>query len=218
MIEIDPWPVNAKSPVPSGEYGNLTLSQSWLTLVMSMNTEPTMAEDKTAEEKPEDVEIAVEAEVLETEAEPLAGQAGGLGDLDGDDFDLDYDVDLSAAGRDALRGAAEGFKRAVSSGIRTVLAADETLRETLPREIPGYVQRQLEATRKEVVVAIAEQTRTFLENIDLGGEVKRHLQEGRLEITTSIRFVADEPTQSEESTSAEEAQGSESETEEEESA
>lgn len=138
-------------------------------------------------------DAAVEAEVLEAETDPPAEAIGGLGDLGEDDFDIDYDVDLSAAGRDALRGAAEGLKRAVSSGIRTVLAADETLRETLPRELPGYVQRQLEATRKEVVVAIAEQTRVFLENIDLGGEVKRHLQEGRLEITTSIRFVADEP-------------------------
>jgi len=156
-----------------------------------------MAEDKTAEEPNEDVDVALEAEVVETEAEPSPGQSAGLGDLDNDDFDLDYDVDLSAAGRDALRGAAEGLKRAVSSGIRTVLAADETLRETLPRELPGYVQRQLEATRKEVVVAIAEQTRTFLENIDLGGEVKRHLQEGRLEITTSIRFVADQPAPAE---------------------
>ena len=100
-------------------------------------------------------DAAVEAEVLEAETEPPAEAIGGLGDLGEDDFDIDYDVDLSAAGRDALRGAAEGLKRAVSSGIRTVLAADETLRETLPRELPGYVQRQLEATRKEVVVAIA---------------------------------------------------------------
>ncbi|MBD90991.1 MAG: hypothetical protein CL940_11680 [Deltaproteobacteria bacterium] len=147
------------------------------------------------DETHEDAEETVEAEVLEadSEPEPQAQTARGLDDLADDDFGLDYDVDLSAAGRDALRGAAEGLKRAVSSGIRTVLAADETLRETLPRELPGYVQRQLEATRREVVVAIAEQTRTFLENIDLGGEVKRHLQEGRLEITTSIRFVADDP-------------------------
>jgi hypothetical protein len=187
MIEIAPGSVNAKSLLKQGWLGNLTLRQSWLTLVISLNTEPDMAEDN-----PVDVENAVEPEVVESDDAAVSRAADGLGDLDSDDFDVDYDVDLSAAGRDALRGAAEGLKRAVSSGIRTVLAADETLRETLPRELPSYIQRQLEATRREVVVAIAEQTRTFLENIDLGGEMKRHLQEGRLEITTSIRFVADE--------------------------
>ena len=141
-----------------------------------------------------DVDKPVEAEVVETDDVVLHDEADALGARASDDFDVDYDVDLSAAGREALRGAAEGLKRAVSSGIRSVLAVDETLRETLPREIPTYIQRQLEAARKDVVVAIAEQTRTFLENIDLGGEVKRHLQDGRLEITTSIRFVADDPS------------------------
>lgn len=148
-----------------------------------------------AEDIPTDDENAVEPEVVESTDTTMSPETDGLGDLGADDLDIDYDVNLSAAGRDALRGAAEGLKRAVSSGIRTVLAADETLRETLPRELPSYIQRQLEATRKEVVGAIAEQTRTFLENIDLGGEVKRHLQEGRLEITTSIRFVADDPAE-----------------------
>lgn len=189
MIETTLRPVNAKSLAGAGSLGNLTLGQSWLTLVSCLNREPDMVEDN-----PSDTDNTVEAEVVETDDVALQGEADGLRDLGGDDFDVDYDVDLSAAGREALRGAAEGLKRAVSSGIRSVMAVDETLRETLPRELPSYIQRQLEATRKDVVVAIAEQTRTFLENIDLGGEVKRHLQEGRLEITTSIRFVADEPS------------------------
>jgi len=136
-----------------------------------------------AEEHEEEAEVAVEVDPGE---EPLGPDLGH-------GFDDEYDVDLSAAGREALRGAAEGLKRAVSSGIRTVLAADETLRETLPREVPAYVARQLEATRRDLVDAIAQQTRVFLENIDLGAEAKKHLQEGRLEITTSIRFVSDEP-------------------------
>jgi hypothetical protein len=133
--------------------------------------------------------------VLEDEApaEPTDDLGAALGADAAEDLDSAFDVDLSTAGREAIRGAAEGLKRAVSSGIRTVLAADETLRETLPRELPAYVARQFDATRKDLVDAIAQQTRVFFESVDLGAEVKRHLSEGRLEITTSIRFVPDEP-------------------------
>ncbi len=94
-----------------------------------------------------------------------------------------------AVGRDALRGVSDGLRRAMTAGVRTVLTADERLKDALPDELATYVARQTEAVKGEIVRAIGRQTRSFLDQVDLQSEMRRLLADMSIEVTTTVRMV-----------------------------
>lgn len=94
-----------------------------------------------------------------------------------------------AVGRDALRGVSDGLRRAMTAGVRTVLTADERLKDALPDELAAYVARQTEAVKGEIVRAIGRQTRSFLDQMDLQSEMRRLLADMTIEVTTTVRMV-----------------------------
>ena len=94
-----------------------------------------------------------------------------------------------AVGRDALRGVSDGLRRAMTAGVRTVLTADERLKDALPDELATYVARQTEAVKGEIVRAIGRQTRAFLDQVDLQSEMRRLLADMTIEVTTTVRMV-----------------------------
>ncbi|MGM0577476.1 MAG: hypothetical protein ACQEXJ_17260 [Myxococcota bacterium] len=99
------------------------------------------------------------------------------------------DVDSIEGLRDARKGMSDGLRKAVASGIRTVLSADDVLREALPRDVLSYMMRQTDTAKDEVVRVIGVQTRKFLENLDLAGEIQKILTSVSFEVKTEIRFI-----------------------------
>lgn len=105
-------------------------------------------------------------------------------------FDDDGDERAERGGR---RGMSDTVRKALGSGIRSVLGSEEwvrsTIREVLPRELVVYMKKQTDAARDEVVRIIGAQTKRFLEGIDVGGEVQKILTALSFEIKTEIRFI-----------------------------
>ncbi len=93
--------------------------------------------------------------------------------------------------RDARKGVGvgDGLKKVIASGIRTVLSADDVIRDHLPREALQYIMRQTDAAKDEVVRIIGSQTNKFLENLDIGGELQKILTSVSFEIKTEVRFI-----------------------------
>ena len=86
-------------------------------------------------------------------------------------------------------GLTQGLRKALASGIRTVLSADEVIRSGMPKEALGYIMKQTDAAKDEVVRITGVQIRKFLENLDLGGELQKILTSVSFEIRTEVRFV-----------------------------
>ena len=91
--------------------------------------------------------------------------------------------------RDGRKGVGDGLKKVIASGIRTVLSADDVIRDHLPREALTYIMRQTDSAKDEVVRIIGSQTKRFLENLDIGGELQKILTSVSFEIKTEIRFI-----------------------------
>jgi hypothetical protein len=93
----------------------------------------------------------------------------------------------------SLFGASEGLRGAISGAIRNVLNTDEGLRkmvrDALPSEILGHVTRSIDAGKDEIVKGVGNQTRKFLENLDLGQEIQKVLTSVSLEFRTELRFI-----------------------------
>jgi hypothetical protein len=88
---------------------------------------------------------------------------------------------------------ADALKKAFSQGYRSVRASEERLRgmvgEAMPRELLNYAKGAVDKGRDELVRVIGNQTRRFLEGIDVGGEIAKILTLLSFEIRTEIRFI-----------------------------
>jgi hypothetical protein len=89
-------------------------------------------------------------------------------------------------------GMSGRMRRALASGLRTVLSAEEALREGFPREVLHYAMRQIDLARDEAVRVTGDQVRRFLTEIDVAGEVRRILTSVSFEVRTTVRFVSNE--------------------------
>ncbi len=91
------------------------------------------------------------------------------------------------------RGVSDGLKKVISGTIRSVIPGDDGLRAALvdafPKELLGYVMRQVDAGKDEIVRMVGLQIRKFLENLDLGGELQKVLTSLSFEIRTEVRFI-----------------------------
>ena len=92
-----------------------------------------------------------------------------------------------------LKGVSESLRKAIGAGIRGVLNNDDGLRkavkDAVPTEVLGYVMRQVDSAKDEVVKIVGNQTRKFLENLDLGNEIQKVLTSVSLEFRTELRFI-----------------------------
>lgn len=95
--------------------------------------------------------------------------------------------------RSPLRGVSDAVRKALGAGVRSVVSSEEwvrgVVRDTLPRELVQYMKRQTDAARDEVVRIIGNQTKRFLDGIDVGREVQKILTALSFEIKTEIRFI-----------------------------
>lgn len=129
-------------------------------------------------------------------------------DLD-DDLDDDLDNgpldDREARGDDREGGfgsrsskmLGDLARRALMTGIGAVFMSEETLKSSLtdmklPKEAMGYVVAQADRTKKEIVAAIARETREFLSKLEVDKMLAKALVGNTIEISTRIRVVPKE--------------------------
>lgn len=121
-------------------------------------------------------------------------------DFDYDD-DLDPDDDAPPDDRADARFGSRSSKmlgdlarRALMTGIGAVFMSEETLKSSLgemklPKEAMGYVVAQADRTKKEIVAAIARETREFLSKLEVDKMLAKALVGNTIEISTRIRVV-----------------------------
>jgi hypothetical protein len=59
----------------------------------------------------------------------------------------------------------------------------------MPKELVSYFKSAIDTGRDELVRIVGNQTRKFLEGIDVGGEIAKILTALSFEIKTEIRFI-----------------------------
>lgn len=64
--------------------------------------------------------------------------------------------------------------------------------KNIPKEAVGFVLSQADSTRKEILRIVSREIRTFLENMDFGGEIAKILTTLSFEIRTEVRFIPNE--------------------------
>jgi len=93
----------------------------------------------------------------------------------------------------AAEGATATFRKALSQGFRSVRSGEEKIRgivsDAMPKELVTYIKGAIDTGRDEVVRIVGNQTRKFLEGIDVSGEVAKILTSLSFEIKTEIRFI-----------------------------
>ena len=103
--------------------------------------------------------------------------------------------------RDGIKGVSEAVWRSVMQGLRSVASTTEdrisgALGDSVPkdmaREVAGYIRRQVDTGREEIVSLVGKQVNRFLDNVDLGGELKKALTSLSFEIRTEVRFIPNE--------------------------
>ena len=135
---------------------------------------------------------------------------GALDDLPDDDLDDELDLDelhdrraSASVGADRERG---GFaskmlgdlaRRALTTGIGAVFMSEESLRSQmrdmkLPKEAMNYVVGQADKTKREIVAAIARETREFLSKLEVDKVLARALVGTTVEIQTRIKILPKE--------------------------
>ncbi len=70
-----------------------------------------------------------------------------------------------------------------------MLHADDAIQRGVPREVVGYIMRQTDSAKDEIVRVAGVQIRRFLENIDIGRELQKILTSVSFEIRTEVRFI-----------------------------
>lgn len=119
-------------------------------------------------------------------------------DLD-DELDL-KDADLKDGGRErgfATKVIGDLAKRALMTGIGAVFMSEESLKNQLsdmklPKEAMNYVVGQADRTKKEIVNAIARETREFLSKLEMDKVLARVLAGTTIEIQTRIKILPKE--------------------------
>ncbi len=85
------------------------------------------------------------------------------------------------------------LRRSIISGLNTALS-EEGFRgavsdKNIPKEAVGFVLSQADNTRREILRIVSREVRTFLENVDFGGEIAKILTTLSFEIRTEVRFI-----------------------------
>lgn len=85
-------------------------------------------------------------------------------------------------------------RRALMTGIGAVFMSEDALRGSLsemklPKEAMNYVVGQADRTKKEIVTAIARETREFLSKLEVDKVLARALVGTTIEIQTRIRVL-----------------------------
>ena len=114
----------------------------------------------------------------------------------------DDDDDFAGADDPKARGFASKVigdlaKRALMTGIGAVFVSEETLRGQLsdmklPKEAMHAVAAQADKTKREIVAAIARETREFLSKLEVDKVLARALVGTTVEIQTRIRVLPKE--------------------------
>ncbi len=91
------------------------------------------------------------------------------------------------------RRMSDTVRKALAQGFRAARSSEEKLRgmvsEAMPKEVVTYLKGAIDSGRDELVRIVGNQTRKFLEGIDVGGEVSKILTSLSFEIRTEIRFI-----------------------------
>ncbi|MEZ4460426.1 MAG: hypothetical protein R3E66_12015 [bacterium] len=85
------------------------------------------------------------------------------------------------------------LRRSIISGLTSALS-EEGIRsvvteKNIPKEAVGFVLSQADSTRREILRIVSREIRTFLENMDFGGEIAKILTTLSFEIRTEVRFI-----------------------------
>lgn len=126
---------------------------------------------------------------------------GGYGDDDNGD-------DGEAKGR-----LPNMLHKALVTGVSAVLMTEEGIRNAvsdmrLPKEAIGYIVQQTERGRKDLFQALTHEVKGFLSSADVPAAVRKALTGLKVEVRADIRFVEDDRTETEVSTSVSDREGS----------
>lgn len=88
----------------------------------------------------------------------------------------------------------EVVRRAISAGSTALLTTEDGIRKlvsemNLPRELAAYLMMHASSSKDEVLRIISQETRRFLESVNLSGELQKLLTSLSFEIKTEIRFI-----------------------------
>jgi hypothetical protein len=85
------------------------------------------------------------------------------------------------------------LRRSIISGLNTALSEEgfrgAVSEKNIPKEAVGFVLSQADNTRREILRIVSREVRTFLENVDFGGEIAKILTTLSFEIRTEVRFI-----------------------------
>lgn len=96
---------------------------------------------------------------------------------------------------DRLKDSASAFRKKFGKRVRSVFNEDVirgAVADAVPTELFGYVMKQADSAKDEVVRITGVQIRKFLENLDIGGELQKVLTAVSFEVRTTVRFVPNE--------------------------
>lgn len=110
------------------------------------------------------------------------------------DDDDDRDEPPPERGGFAAKVLGDLARRALTTGIGAVFLSEESLRSQLaemklPKEAMAYVVSQADRTKREIVNAIARETREFLSRLEVDKVLARALVGTTVEIQTRIRIL-----------------------------
>lgn len=110
------------------------------------------------------------------------------------DRDEDRDEPPPERGGFATKVLGDLARRALTTGIGAVFLSEESLRSQLaemklPKEAMAYVVSQADRTKREIVNAIARETREFLSRLEVDKVLARALVGTTVEIQTRIRIL-----------------------------
>lgn len=110
------------------------------------------------------------------------------------DADDDRDEPPPERGGFATKVLGDLARRALTTGIGAVFLSEESLRTQLaemklPKEAMAYVVSQADRTKRDIVNAIARETRDFLSRLEVDKVLSRALVGTTVEIQTRIRIL-----------------------------
>lgn len=91
----------------------------------------------------------------------------------------------------------EFLKRGILAGIGALFMTEEGARSILgemklPKEAAQFVIGQVAKTKEELFRMITNEIRSFLESTNLAEELRRALSSTSLQISTTVRFIAED--------------------------
>lgn len=88
------------------------------------------------------------------------------------------------------------LRRTVERSVNAILHSDEERRRfvnaILPRDFMNSVMAGVDGTKREAVAMIGREMQHFLQNLNVGEELKKILTSVSFEIATTVRFVPNE--------------------------